>query len=83
MDDAQQMITMILREITELDHLWHTLSAEQFPRYTGRKEELLNLLKRVESEFNVNDMKDRVLIGLNQILTENGDAIVEELSRGQ
>ncbi len=83
MDNTQQIITAILREIAELDRMWHLLSAEQFLRYTGQKEALLNLLKRVEREFSVTDMKDKILIGLNQILGENGEAIVEELSRGQ
>ncbi len=83
MDNTQQIITAILQEIAELDRVWHSLSADQFPRYAGQKEALLNLLKRIEREFSVTDMKDKILIGLNQVLAENGKAIVEELLRGQ
>ena len=83
MNDTQQIITTILRQIAELDRLWHSLSAEQFPKYAGQKEALLNLLKKIESEFSVTDMKDKILIGLNQVLSENGEVIVKELSRGQ
>ncbi len=82
MDNTQQIITAILQEIAELDRVWHTLSADQFPRYAGQKAVLIKLLKRIESEFSVTDMKGEILIGLNQILGENGKAIVEELSRG-
>lgn len=83
MDDTQQIITAILQEIAKLDRVWHSLSAEQFPKYAGQKAALLNLLERIGREFSVTDMKDKMLIGLNQILEENGKAIVEELSRGQ
>lgn len=83
MDNTQQIITAILREIAGLDRVWHSLSAEQFPKYAGQKEGLLNLLKKIETEFGVTDMKDKILIGLNQVLAENGEALVEELSRGQ
>ena len=83
MNDAQQIITAILQQVAELDRLWHSLSAEQFSKYAGQKEALLSLLKRIEREFSVTDMKDKILTGLNQILAENGEAIVEELSRGQ
>ena len=83
MDNTQQIITAILQEIAELDRAWHSLSAEQFPKYAGRKEGLLSLLKRIERDFSVTDMKDKILIGLNQVLSENGDDIVKELSRGQ
>ncbi len=83
MNDTQQIITAILQEIAERDRVWHSLSAEQFPKYAGQKEALLSLLEKIKREFSVTDMKDKILIGLNQILSENGKAIVEELSRGQ
>ena len=83
MDNTQKIITAILQQIAYRDLIWHTLSAEQFPRYAGQKEALLDLLKKVEREFSVTDMKDKILIGLNQILGENGENIVKELSRGQ
>ena len=83
MDNTQQIITAILQEIAELDHRWHSLSVEQFPKYAGRREALLYLLKKVEKDFSVTDMKDKILIGLNHVLAENGESIVKELSRGQ
>ncbi len=83
MDNTQQIITAILQEIAEVDRVWHSLSAEQFPKYAGRKEALVRLLKKIEKDFSVTDMKDKILIGLNQILSENGESIVKELSRGQ
>lgn len=83
MDNTQQIITAILQEIAGLDRVWHSLSAEQFPRYAGQKEALLSLLKKIEREFSVTDMKDKILIGLNQVLGENGEAIVKELLRRQ
>lgn len=83
MDNTQQIVTAILQEIAEVDRHWHSLSAEQFPKYAGRKESLVRLLKKIEKDFSVTDMKDKILIGLNQILAENGESIVKELSRGQ
>lgn len=83
MNDAQQIITAILQEIAGLDRVWCSLSEEQFEHYAGQKVALLKLLKKIEREFSVTDMKDKILIGLNHVLGENGEAIVEELSRGQ
>jgi hypothetical protein len=83
MDNTQQIITAILREIAELDRVWHSLSVEQFPKYAGQKKALVSLLEKIEREFSVTDMKDKILAGLNQVLSENGEAIVKELSRGQ
>ena len=81
MDNVQQIITAILQEIAKLDRVWHSLSEEQFAGYAGQKVGLLKLLNKIEKELSVTDMKDKILTGLNQVLSENSEFVVKEFSR--